>query len=155
MPSKTIAMKYTFLYLALMGLLFTSCSKDDYDYQNPNLLNVNVHFTVNLSLPQYSPLNFPANPVYVGGYGNGGIIIMNTGSSYIAFDASDPNHPVEQCSTLHIDGIKGVCQCPDHNTYNLFTGTFIEDESGGENLEFSMKQYQVIDNGNGVLTVTN
>lgn len=148
-------MKITLFYcLLLIGLLFSSCSTDDHTYNNPNLLDVTVNFPINLNLPQYNPLQFPANPVFIGGYGNGGVIIMNTGSNnYVAFDAADPNHPVEQCSALKIDGIKGVCQCDDHNTYNLFSGTAIESESDGDSFEYTMKQYQVIDNHNGTLLV--
>lgn len=146
---------FTFLSVALILLFSSSCS-DSQQYENPNLLNVSVYFTVNIDLPQYNPLKFALNPVFVDGYGNGGIIIVNTGSgNYVAFDAADPNHPVENCSTLEIDGIEGECQCTDHNTYNLIAGTVIEDKSGGEDFEYSMKPYQVIDNGNGSLTVKN
>lgn len=148
-------MRLIFPLLSLV-LLLSACSSSNYNYNNPNLLNVSVYFNINIDLPQFTPLKFPLNPVFVDGYGNGGVIIVNTGSGhFIAYDAADPNHPVENCSTLIIDGIEGVCQCEDHNTYNLISGTAIENKSGGEEFEYSMKPYQVIDNGNGNLTVKN
>lgn len=144
------------LLIAFFAFMALSCSSNNHSYNNPNLLDITFNFPVNLELPQFNPLKFPANPVYVNGYGNGGVIIVNTGShNYVAFDAADPNHPPQDCSILKIDGIQGVCQCEDHNTYNLFTGTPVEEESGGDDLEYSLKPYQVIDNGNGTLTVRN
>jgi len=135
-------------------LAHQSCSSDKQSYTNPNLLDVNVSFTVNLSLPQFNPLQFPLNPVYVEGYGNSGVIIINMGSdNYLAFDAADPNHPVRDCSALKVDGIEGVCRCEDHNTYNLVSGTVIEKKSAGKDFEYSLKPYQVIDNGNGTLRI--
>ncbi|HLR76344.1 MAG TPA: hypothetical protein VK106_01700 [Balneolaceae bacterium] len=137
-------------------LLLGSCSDNDHTYNNPNLLDVTVYFTVNLSLLQFNPLKFPGNAVYVQGYGNGGVIIASTGpDSYVAYDAADPNHPLTDCSRLKIEGLEGVCQCDDHNTYNLFTGTVIPDKSAGGDYEYTLQPYQVIPNGNGTLTVTN
>src|SRR5699024_10003611 len=105
-------MKLRFIELVFVCLLGVSCSSNHPSYNNPNLLNVTVHFTVNISLPQFSPLQFVMNPVYVGGYGNGGVILMKVGTdASVAFDAADPNHLVENCSTLKINGIQGVCQC--------------------------------------------
>lgn len=138
---------FSFLVLALC----LSCSKDDNRKDNPYLFDLNFSVVVDLSLPQYNGLNFPSNPVYIGNYGHGGIIIMNTGSNYVAFDAADPNHVPKNCSTLEIDGLEGTCQCEDHNKYNLITGQFVE----GENLEYTLYAYRVTDNGNGTLTVSN
>ena len=150
-------MKKNLFFISLILLLFsTSCSSDNHTYNNPNLLNVSVYFTVNTDLPQFNPLKFSMNPVFVDGYGNGGVIITNTGSgNYMAFDAADPNHPVESCSTLEIEGIEGVCQCNENNTYNLITGTAIESKSDGDSFDYTMKPYQVIANGDGTLTVKN
>lgn len=146
---------WSILILGVLAIL-TGCSSDNYSYNNPNLLNVNVDFMVNINLPQYTPLKFPMNPVYVDGYGNGGVIIVNTGSgNYIAFDAADPNHPVENCSVLIINGIEGECGCNDRNTYNLISGTVIESKSEGGSYDYSMKPYQVIDNYDGTLRVRN
>lgn len=149
-------MKIRICGVGLSLLLMVACSGNNFSYENPNLLNVNVNFMVNLSLPQYNSLQFPLNPVYVSGYGNGGVIIINAGGgNYLAFDAADPNHPVQECSVLKIDGIEGQCQCDDHNTYNLVSGTVIDRKSGGEDFSYTMKPYQVVERGNGVLVVRN
>lgn len=143
-------------FIALMFLFISACSSDNHTYENPNLLNVSVYFQIYTELPQFTPLKFAMNPVYVEGYGNGGVVITNVGSgNFVAYDAADPNHPAENCSTLQINGIEGVCQCEDHNTYNLISGTAIESKSGGDQFDYTMKPYQVINNGDGTLTVKN
>lgn len=150
-------MKIVRATLALFTVIaFSSCSKDNHTYNNPNLLDITVDFTIYTDLPQFTPLKFALNPVFVDGYGNGGVVIVNLGSeNYIAFDAADPNHPAENCSTLMINGIEGECQCEDHNTYNLISGTVIEEKSEGEDFEYAMKPYQVINNHDGSLRVKN
>lgn len=143
----------TICSLFLLTFLFIACSSDDNNMRNPNLLDINFQFQVDMSLPQYSSLQYPSNPVYVNGpnYGNRGVIIINTGSgSYRAFEASDPNHTPNECSTLDINGIEGTCGCTDGNTYNLFTGQPLS-----EGLEYSLLEYRVVDNGNLILTVSN
>lgn len=145
-----------FFSILLVIFMFTACSKDNHRVNNPNLLGVTVYFTINLTLPEYSNLKFAGNAVYVGGYGNAGVIVVNTGSqNFMAFDAADPNHPLEQCSTLEVNGLEAVCQCSDHNTYNLFTGTAVKSKSGGEDLQYTLLPYQVVNNGNGTLTIQN
>lgn len=149
--TKFFKMKDFFIFI-FVGLMLVGCSSDDHRINNPNLLDVNVNFTVDLSLPQYSGLQFPSNSVYVSQYGNGGIILMNTGSNYVAYDAADPNHPrKDNCISMEIDGdIRLKCSC-EGNTYDLFTGNFIE----GDDLEYTLYPYRVTDNGNGILRVTN
>ncbi len=136
----------------LTVIITMACSSDDDNRQNnPNLLDVNVNFTVDTSLPQFSGLNFPNDPVYIGGYGNGGIILMNTGSGYVAWDNIDPNHTRNSsCTSMQIDGLRLVCSC-EGNTYDLFTGNFIE----GENLQYTLYNYRVTETSQGILRVTN
>ncbi len=152
-------MQRSFLWSLVVGMLLLACSSDNYTYENPNLLDVKVDFTVNLALPQYNPLTFTMQPVMIRGYGSGGkdggVILTKTGTdTYVAYDARDPNNPAE-CGVLSIKGHEGVSGCSDHNTYNLISGTPIESKSEGEDLEFSMKPYQVIDMGGGILRVKN
>lgn len=140
------------LYVFCLFFLLMACSKDN-NLRNPNLLDINFQFTVDMSLPQYSQLQFASNPVFINGpnYGNGGVIVVNTGSgSFRAFDASDPNHPATGCSVLIINGIEGYCGCDDGNEYNLFTGQPL---SAG--LEYPLLEYRVTNNGNNTLTVSN
>lgn len=146
-------MKKLILLFLAFGLL-TACSHDDNRIDNPNLLDINVNFTIDTSLPQYNPLNFPNNPVYVSQYGNAGIILINTGVGYLAWDAADPNHPRNgDCVAMEIDGIYAVCDC-EENKYELPTGNFSEG-SGGENLKYTLYGYRVTENSNGLLRVTN
>lgn len=152
-------MKRIFYGLIVMLFFLISCSNNSH-YDNPNLLDIKVDFTVNLSLPQFNPLKFPMQPVYARGWGNGGVIIMKTGpGSYIAFDAHDPNVPStdkdDDCAILQIDGIEAVSSCEVKNTYSLATGTAVESKSEGEDLEFPMKPYQVIEMGGDILRIKN
>ncbi len=149
-PTKFFKMK-SLLFFAFVGVMLTSCSSDDHRQDNPNLLDVNVNFMVDTSFPQFNPLIHPNNPVYVSQYGNGGIILMNTGSGYVAWDNIDPNHTRDNnCTSMQIDFPHLKCSC-EGNTYELFTGNFIE----GENLEYTLYPYRVTDNGNGTLRITN
>ena len=138
-------MKYIF-YLLFVGTLW-SCS--DNTVNNPNckfLLNIGVNVTVNMSLPQYSQLQFISNSVYVANAGNAGIIVTNTGSGFLAWDASDPNHPPSNCSILAVSGLNATCGCDDKNTYSLITGQAI----GEDNLPCPLKNYRVEQSGNNL-----
>ena len=141
--------KYLSFILPMMFLC--ACSSDDARTSNPNLLDINFQFQLDMTLPQYSSLQFPSNPIYVNGpnYGNKGVIVINTGNSFRAFDASDPNHPPSTCSILAINGIEGVCNCGDDNTYNLFTG-----QPTSSDLRYPLLEYRVEQNGN-ILLVSN
>ena len=145
-------MQKCFYYLLIISVLFgvSSCSDDDNVFNNPFLANVSVNFTANLSLPQYNQLNFPGNAVYQANVGNAGIIIVNTGSQFLAWDAADPNLPPEPCTTLQIDGLEAVSNCPDPNRYSLVTGQ----PTDTEGLEYTLLNYRVSE-GNGVLQITN
>lgn len=141
------------IFVLIVLTLFISCSDDERPGQrNPNLLPINFKFTLDLSLPQYSQLQFSSNAIYVNGanYGNAGVIIVNIGGTFLAFDAADPNHPPSACSALAIDGLEGVCACNDHNRYDLITGSPVT-----KGLEYPLLVYRVVDNGNGTITVSN
>lgn len=139
-----------FFALLVLFLLISSCSSGDNNPRNPYLLEVNVQLTLDMNLPQYSPLQFPSNPVYIANQGNGGIIVMKTGvGAYRAFDASDPNHVPSSCSSLQIDGVEAVCGCEDANTYSLLTGLPTTD-----GLPYALLAYRVTQNGS-MLFVSN
>ena len=131
----------------LFLLLFSNCSKNNTDINCNYLLNVGVNANLNLNLPQYSQLAFISNAVYVSGYGNKGIIVINTGTGFAAWDASDPNHSPNSCSTLEIVGAEAVCGCEDGNTYSLFTGQPLSDSG----LTCGLKAYRVEQSGNSLL----
>lgn len=137
--------------LLLIGLfLLISCESDDNLRRNPNLLNINVNYEVNLSLPQFNNLNFSGNSVYIPGQGNLGLIIVNSGSSFLAWDAADPNIVPNDCSRLIIDGLNAASTCDDPpNEYSLITGQPLV-----ENLRFPLFAYRVTES-NGVLRIFN
>lgn len=135
------------LYCLLIILFLTGCSKNNNDENCNFLLNVGVNASLNLNLPNYSPLNFISNAIYEPGYGNKGIIVINTGTGFAAWDASDPNHSPNTCSTLEIVGVEAVCGCTDENTYSLYTGQPLSNP----NLTCGLKAYRVEQSGNTLL----
>jgi len=143
--------KYIY-YLLIISILVgnSSCSEDDNVFNNPFLANVSVNFQINLSLPQYNQLNFAGNAVYQPNVGNAGVIIVNTGSQFLAWDAADPNLPPEACTTLQIDGLEAVSTCPDPNRYSLVTGQPTQTDG----LEYTLLNYRVSE-GNGILQISN
>ncbi|NNF83018.1 MAG: hypothetical protein HKO67_02670 [Flavobacteriaceae bacterium] len=139
------------LGLLTLLLVVLSCSGNDDNNENCNfLLNAAVNAELNLSFPQYNDLNFPSSPIYEPNQGNGGIIVTNTGSGYVAYDAADPNHQQNLCSVLTINGLEGECGCTDENTYSLFTGQPLSNP----NLPCGLKAYRAELIGN-ILRVTN
>lgn len=142
------SMRY-FVLLFIVLLLATACESDDGNNRNPFLFDAN--FNIQLSAIESLELEIPSNPIYTPLGGIRGVFVINTGNSLIAWEASDPNHAPNECSTMLIqDNIISVqCQCDDAHSYNLFTG-----QAEGEVLEFTMLPYQVNNNG-GVITVFN
>ncbi len=101
-----------------------SCQKDKVVSDNPYLPNYSFSVIINTSLPSYSNLNFPSNPVLITNAGAGikGIIMMKVGTDdYRAFEASCPNQYPSDCTQLTINGINGKCPC-DNVEYSLYTG---------------------------------
>lgn len=125
-------------YLILFVIpLFFGCDKENFSNNNPYLPSYGFALNINLSLPQYSNLQFPSNAVYInnGTAGVRGVFVFNTGSGYVAFDAACPNQPLSSCSTMTLSGINAICPCDDA-VYSLFTG-----QAAGK--EYQMKQYRV------------
>lgn len=137
------------IFLLVVG--FCSCEDDDVRQQNPNLLNIQFDIVLNLNFPQYSQLNFAGNAIYVGGegIGNDGIIVVNTGSGFVAWDASDPNEFPSNCTRLQIDGLSASSTCQEPNSYSLVTGQPLED-----GLQFALLSYRISES-DGSLRVFN
>lgn len=132
------------LITSLLLTLFFSCGSDDNGNDNCRfLLNVGVATSINLNLPQYSQLQFVSNAAYVPNVGNGGVIVFNSGTGFMAWDAADPNHSPTSCSLLDIVGAEGVCNCSDENTYSLFTGQPL----GNPDLRCGLRNYPTQLNG--------
>lgn len=126
--------------ILIIAICLTGCENDDVRQNNPNLLNIQFDIVLNLNFPQYSQLNFAGNAIYVGGQGigNDGIIVVNTGSGFVAWDASDPNEFPSNCTRLQINGLTASSTCPSPNSYSLVTGQPLED-----GLQFPLLSYRV------------
>ena len=138
-------MKKILILLAFIPFLF-ACDSGSFNNNNPNIPNFQVNLQLNLSLPQYSNLQFASNHVVEYGFGSGarGIVIFNAGNNYLAFDLACPNQPFATCtSPMTITGIEAKCDC-DNTTYNLFSG-----QSPGQ--QYPMKQYRVELNGGNLI----
>lgn len=160
MNLRLLQMQYTIPKMKIKTLICSTiflaaclgCSKDNTSNANCNfLVNLNVSTSLNLNLSQYNQLTFPNNPVYVPNEGNGGIIVNNTGTGYVAFDAADPNHIFSDCSILSINGLEGICGCDDTNKYSLFTGQPLENSE----LRCGLKAYFVESNGTTLYVSSN
>lgn len=123
----------------LFALLFFSCSENESSNNNPYLPNYSFSVPINMNLPLYSALLYPSNGVIYNGEGIKGIIVFNTGSSYVAYDAACPNQVPSSCAAMTIKGINAICSC-DEAEYSLFTGL--------GNQQYPLKQYRVEVNGN-------
>lgn len=136
-------MKKIFLSV-LTCFVLVACSKSDDTNENCKfLLNIGVNTSINLNLPQYSQLQFISNSVFMPNVGNKGIIVTNSGTGFLAWDAADPNHSQQSCSVLSGTGLEGTCGCADANKYSFITG-----QSLGTALPCSLKRYRVEQSGN-------
>lgn len=112
-----------FIVLLMLLSLLPGCNSDDSNNNNQFLPNYNFSIDINMQLPLYSQLQFPSNPLLItqAGIGINGIIVMNTGSGYSAYEASCPNQQLSSCSRLTIEGVTAVCPC-DESVFSLFNG---------------------------------
>lgn len=136
----------------LICFVLLSCDSDDnVNRNNPFLTDPLVNLQLDLSLPQYNPLNFPANSVIINAQGIKGIVVYNLDNSqYVALDLTDPNHAPSDCSRMTIEGIEATCPCPnENNKYNIITGQ----HATQPNL-YPMQRYRAVRNGN-VINITN
>ncbi len=118
-------MKKIAIYFTLFILCF-SCKNDD-DTSNGCVSKLLPDYpfdtgsTINLNLPQYSSLQFAGNTLFLSSYGVKGVYLYNTGSTIVAFEASDPAHAPNSCSLMSLNGIELVCSCESYK-YQLLTG---------------------------------
>ena len=138
-------MKKLFILVAAT-LLFLACSKDNHSYYNPYLPEVPVQLDINLDWPEYSELRPPGGVHLTHIQGIRGVIIINTGSAYRAYEAACPNHVLRDCSTLEVKkgAIFANCVCPDDcASFNLHLGTSLDSE-------YPLKSYRVSQSGTRV-----
>ncbi|MBQ0148289.1 MAG: hypothetical protein KBS93_07595 [Flavobacteriaceae bacterium] len=106
--------------------------------------------SINLSMPLYVNLNNPGGWIYLEGINTGsrGLIVVNTGVGYKAYDRNAPHICPTGKSTIYVkDNLKMVCD-EDGSEWILTTGqpTKVANRSP--------RTYQVIANGNQLL-ITN
>ena len=150
---RQVIKKIIFICLIQLGfLLVYNCSERPID-RNPYLVDIRFQREFNLSLPLYSNLNYVGGSLLIEDAGINGIILFNlNGSSFLAWEATCPNHLPSSCSKLGIEGVIAVCDCESFQ-YSLATGQLLNPSE-----ELSLPQpllfYQV-QNYDGILNVTN
>ena len=141
-----------FYILQLSFLSVNNCGENPID-RNPYLVDIRFQREFNLSLPLYSNLNYVGGSLLIEDAGINGIILFNlNGSSFLAWEATCPNHLPKSCSKLGIEGVLAVCGCESFQ-YSLATGQLLnpnEELKPPQSLLF----YQV-ENYNGILSVRN
>ena len=150
---KKIVMKKLIL-VVFTGFLLLSCSKNDNGNSNNQFLpdqNFDTGNAINTIFPQYNSLQFPGNHAIIESYGLNGIVVYNTGSSYIAFELSDPNHALQTCSKLTVQGVIATCGCTDAKQYDILTGQAQEGTTG----QYTLKPYFVETSGNVIRVYNN
>lgn len=138
---------FSLLFIAFLS----SCSTDDNErINNPYLTDIRFVLDLNLNLPEYNSLNFPGNSYVTYNYGINGVVVYNINNSqFTAFELSDPNHALSECSTMSVSGIIATCNCNDGNSYNILTGEITEGSG-----QYSLKPYRIRKSGN-TLEVSN
>ena len=150
---RQVIKKITAFYLLQLSLLsLYNCGENPID-RNPYLVDIRFQREFNLSLPLYSNLNYVGGSLLIEDAGINGIILFNlNGSSFLAWEATCPNHLPKSCSKLGIEGVLAVCSCESFQ-YSLATGQLLnpnEELSPPQSLLF----YQA-ENFNGILSVRN
>lgn len=157
-------------FLLITALTFFSClpackkkntvNQQDLDFFPP----VNVDFTVNLSLPNYSGLNFPNGYAYEDNFGYRGVVIYNTGFSgpeqFVAFDRTCPYKPDSTCSKVSVDSTNVYMVCGQfvnnrfipccNSRFFALNGTWTDGPA-----KRNLRQYYVYQFGSNLLRITN
>ncbi|PNQ75052.1 hypothetical protein C1T31_02645 [Hanstruepera neustonica] len=129
----------------ILCLTLSSCNKNDDNIIQNNQYIPDIAFDtgelINLSLPQYSDLRFAGNHyITPSNYGVNGVVVYNAGNNnFSAFELTDPNHALRNCSTLTVEGVLATCDCDDSKTYDILTGQPQEGTTG----IYGLKRYFV------------
>lgn len=149
-------MKY-FFFLVFTSLVFMSCNKNDDDNVRENEFLPNYTFDtqnlINTNLPQYSDMEFPNNHIVLSNnYGINGVVVFYAGgTNYSAFELTDPNHVIRNCSKLTVNGVIATCNCDDEKAYDILTGQPQEGTTG----QYGLKRYFVEKTGNIIRVYNN
>jgi len=141
------------LVISLIYLLLASCSKNDVNNNNPYLPNYSFDTgdLINTVLPRYNELTLTGGKLTLDNYGINGIVVYFSGVDYFAFELSDPNHTLQTCSKLNVNGIIASCSCDDGNAYDILNGLPQEGTTG----QYTLKPYFVEVNGSIIRVYNN
>ena len=125
------------------------CGKEPLQ-RNPYLVDIRFQRDLNLSLPLYNGLNYVGGSILIRDLGINGVIIFNlNNSSYLAWEATCPNHTLKDCSSLSVKGVLAVCGCEEFK-YSLATGQLINPSPNDTN-PYAMINYGVRVSGNNLV----
>ncbi|WP_281847218.1 hypothetical protein [Olleya namhaensis] len=149
-------LKSLFTILFCSVLVFSCQKNDDLDMQNRNPYIPNAFFSIDIQTglsAEYPNLATPSGHAIINGYniGHNGIVLFNTGTGYLAWELSDPNHQISTCSTLTIEGVIATCSCDDNNSYFISNGLPLSDTSG----QYTLIPYFVEVNGSVIRVYNN
>lgn len=135
-------------YLCIIFLLLVSCTKEQRQ-RNPYLPEARFKEVINMNLPLYNRLKNPLSYVEITreGIGLRGIVVINTGSGFVAWERACPSVPLSECSAMEFaDNLTLQCPCNGFK-YSLINGT----PSQGN---YGLLNYRVSVNGT-ILTIEN
>nr|WP_314289287.1 hypothetical protein [uncultured Capnocytophaga sp.] len=89
-------MKIKIIYFIVFLVGLYACEKDK-SIRNPYLGEVHFTYTINMDLPLYNALKTPMSTVFIPYGGIKGFFVTYNGSSYYAWEATCPNHNLEDC----------------------------------------------------------
>ena len=141
-------MKVRFILFLMVSFLLTACPKSD---PHP-VPSVPFDFSIDISLPSYSPLMGVSGWAYVNG-GSKGIIVYRRGiDEFIAFDRHSPADESGICAQPLVPDDNNFLQLNDTcntATFSLYDGSPIT------NSVFGLRQYQTLWDGNHSLRIYN
>lgn len=133
-------------------LLLLSCSTQGIE-TNPYIPNVPINHQLNLRLPANNALNFAGGGRLINGIGLNGVMVFNlNGNTFLAWEATCPNHAIRSCSSLELNGVLAICSCEDYQ-YSLATGQLLNGEATTK-VPYSLLFYRIEKIGD-VLLISN
>ena len=128
---------YRILILLGVLLLFQNCEK-------------NFSITLNLNLPDYNKLRIERGVVQLDNVGLRGIVVINIGNNYMAWDRACPSQALSDCSQMTLESDHFFMLCPCNGVkYNLLNG-----QPQSKETSYPMLNYQVVKQGD-VLVISN
>lgn len=140
---KWLSLRFSFFLLLL--LLAAPACKDDFKSSIPY---VDVNFYINLV--NNNALNTVGYPVYFKG-GYGGIVVINNGVSFYAYDMTCPYEIDFNCALKDDHDVIGTCSCCG-SQYHLIDGGYVLSGTGPSTEP--LRQYRVSVSGSR-LHITN